>query len=723
MFQGLKKASIIKLRIKSLFDDLENNYHFLAINLIFIALSIKYIYLLVLLIAYLIYLFINSKKIFIFSIIICIVFLVHYCIKNYFYKQAKNNGIIQITDIEKTNDKYKIIGRNGKCKYLFYTKEEIKIGDYYYIQGKEVKYDVRYPGQFDYDSYLHYQNIKRLDEITIKKVKEGFHISCIHYRIKSFLENKYHNSYLETLTIGDNGNLEMDNINKLGISHLFVISGLHMSIIILIIEKLLSLFKIKKRIVDIIVVIIGFTFLIIANFMISLIRVLITLVLKLFLKRLKALDILTINSLIVLNINPFLIFNLSFILSYLAAFFMIIYKPIIKTKKRFLNYLIDLYLISLLVQLFLLPITISMNPEINLLSFLVGPIFIMFVSFCFLPLSFLTIIIPPLIYLYNPISYYFETIVNYLGNINYLLIPLGNTVIILKIIYLVSFYLLLIGIYKKKMYLSIFLILTFICWYFKGIIISPTIYFYDLKKGEATLIMDTSQKEVILIDSGDYNNGDLTKSLIDLGVRHIDYLILSHTDSDHYAGSIEIVKRIRIDNLVTNEYEINNKTNYLKKYIKNHIILKGGKKIKTKSTLIECISPNGDYHNINDNSLVFNLTFKNLKILFTGDISKTVENELMKQNIKTNILKVAHHGSITSSSATFLASLQYDYSVIMSGYQNTFGFPNEEIVKRLKKPITTKKDGTIKLLFQNGQVIIRNFVEKNNKILYNKDGD
>ncbi len=720
MFQALKKTSLIKLRIKSLFDDLKDNYHFIVIGLVLIGLSYISIYLISLIVIYLIYLFFNSKKLFIITLIIMCLFLGHLVLKDYFYKNAESSFIGQIISIEKYESSYKVICQSKNIKYLFYIKEQVNIGDYYYIEGKEVKEDVHYPGQFDYDRYLHYQNIQKLEEVKLTYKKKGFHLSLINYIINEYLTKHFNNPYLNTLTIGQKKDLDMTSINRLGISHLFVISGLHISILLGIVEKGLKLLKIKEKPRNVIMIIFGIGYLIVTNLLISLLRVMISMIIKIFFKKLKSFDCLMINALIMLLINPYYLFNLSFILSYLAAAFMILYKPIFQIKNKIIKYFVDLYLVTLFIQLFLLPITIQINPTINLLSFLLGPLYILFVSYFLLPLSFLTIIIYPLIYLYNPITNCFTWLTNYLSNIKICHFNIGNINIYYKLVYLVIYYYFLRGLYKKKYYRIVFLLLIFMIWYFKGVFVDNKIYFFDLEKGEATLIISKGMKEVILIDSGDvFERHDLTKILIDLGIRRIDYLIISHSDSDHIGGSFDIVKEIKVNNLITSIYENNEKIQYLKNHIKNHYLLEYHRKIKTKSTLIECFGPSKDFGNVNDNSLVFNLTFLNLQILFTGDIEKLGENELKKERIKTNLLKVAHHGSLTSSSIPFLESITYDYSIIMSGYRNTFGFPNEEIIQRLKKPFTTKANGTMEIVFKKTKVIIRTFVEKKQIILYN----
>lgn len=105
-----------------------------------------------------------------------------------------------------------------------------------------------------------------------------------------------------------------------------------------------------------------------------------------------------------------------------------------------------------------------------------------------------------------------------------------------------------------------------------------------------------------------------------------------------------------------------------------------------KYTKIEIISPSDYlYSEINDNSIVFQLECYGKRTLFTGDISKEVENDLLESyNINVDILKVAHHGSKTSSGEEFLKRINPKISLIGVGKNNKFGHPNIETINNLK---------------------------------------
>lgn len=645
-----------------------------------------------------------------FSIIIGIVFSFIYIIKEINYHKDVDLPIIgKVVDIKNNEYNNQVTIKNKRHKYIVKTKEQYNIGDILQVSGKIEQYKVHYPNQFDYSKYLHYNNVKYvIVDSSIKKINHQFSIKTIHYRIKEYIVLKFPkevSSYISTLTIGSSDTLDSTNIDKIGISHLFVISGLHVSIIIMIISKLLKILKINNKIIDYItIIIIGF-YVIVTNYLISVIRVFISLILK-KITSLNNLDVISCNFIIILLINPYLINLLSFILTYIIAFFMVIYTINIKIHIKYkllnkiINYLLNTFLLTILIQLLVLPFIITINPDLNLISIIINPLFIIFVTYIYLPMSFITLIIPIILPLYGYITIIFEYLVENTAKIEFLLVSLGNIHTILKVVYYGVFYLLLIGIENKKFKLITIFIVFMCCWYYKGIFkLTDQIYFLDVAEGDATVIVSKFSNNVIVIDTGEITkNNDFTKIIKNMGIKKIDYLIISHSDSDHIGGALNLVKYVKVENLILNYYDKTSSTKYLTSYCKKTYYLKQGNKIKNKYFILNVLSPSKDYQNINDNSLVFTLKIKNTTFLFTGDISSKVEQDIIKHNkIVVDFYKVAHHGSKTSTSNEFLSSIDYKYAVVMSGYYNPFGFPIEFVMNRIPKykQLRTDQKGTI----------------------------
>lgn len=683
--------SLIKSKIRLLFNVLNNKIHFIVAAIVLLGLSYKYPILLILLLLYLFYILINERLLFVICFSVLLIISVVFTIKEINYQSDLNlNQLVKVTRVEKSNQNYLVKVKIGSRYLLLKTKELYSIGAYLLIDGELEEYDINYPGAFDYQEYLHYQNIVGvIYNPQVKVVKYGLSIHYINYQLNNYIEQHYSfetTKYLKTLVIGNNDLLDMENISKIGISHLFVISGLHMNIIVLIINKILSLCRLKEKSKNIIIIVICFLYIFVADFMISIIRVWLSLFLRfLFKKSLTNLDIISLNILIVLIINPYYIYNISFILTYLIAFFMMIYQDLCHLKNNIFNKLLNILFLTIIIQFLTLPITISINPDFNLISIFVNPLFIYFVTFVFLPSSFVTLILPFFAYVYQYMINMFEFLVNFFADMEFLTIPLGNINIYFKLFYYLVFFITLQFLYQKKYKRMIIFLVLIMIWYNKGWFnLNDKIYFLDLPKGEASLIVSKNNQSVILIDSGEQTkNHELTKILKDLGIRKIDYLIISHSDTDHIGGAFDLVKYIRVKNVIFNYYDKNDKTLYFKRYVKKVHYLKQNQLIYDNNFKMIVLSPMKDYNDINDNSLVFILEVFNLKILFTGDISKKVEKDILKEyQINVDFYKVAHHGSTTSTSIEFINKIKYRYAVIMSGYYNQFGFPKKEVTER-----------------------------------------
>lgn len=715
--------SSIKSKILLLYDDLKTNFHFIVISIVLVVISIKHYYFVILLVIYFTMLFLKNKKILVISLIISLFYFSHYIIKEINYNKnielPITGKVIGITKYETYNQ---LLIKDNNYKYIIKTKDSYLIGDIIAITGEQEEYKVHYPNQFDYTNYLHYQNIKGvINSTNIKLVDHKFTLSSIHYQIKDYIDNRFpsnESSYLNTLVIGNDDTLNSEDIDKIGISHLFVISGLHVSILVMIVNRILKLFKFNQNIINYITVILIGLYVCLTNFLISVIRVFISLVFKTFFK-LDKLDLISLNFIVVVLVNPYIIFSLSFILSYLIAFFMMLYNIKItinvknKTLNKIINYLVNTLLLTLLIQLLVLPFVISINPDFNLISILVNPIFILFVTYLYLPISFLTVLFPVILPIYSYITIIFEYLAKNSANIEFLCIPLGNINTLFKVLYYGVYYVLLISIETKKYKYSIIFIIFMIGWYHQGIFrFKDTIYFLDMPEGDSTVIITKHMKDVIVIDTAEKTkNNDFTKIIKNFGIKHIDYLIISHSDSDHIGGSFDLVKKVKVKNLILGIYDKNEVTNYVKRYCMNTYYLKSNDQIKTKRFHINVLSPMKDYQNINDNSLVFILTLNNTKFLFTGDISTKVEKDLIKTyQINVDYLKVAHHGSKTSTSNEFLSNIKYKYAVVMSGYYNPFGFPINEVMDRIPKykQLRTDERQTIVLSYKKKKFVLKN---------------
>ena len=244
-----------------------------------------------------------------------------------------------------------------------------------------------------------------------------------------------------------------------------------------------------------------------------------------------------------------------------------------------------------------------------------------------------------------------------------------------------------------KIIARIFLIISFLTMLVR--VINPTlkIYFIDVGQGDCTLIITPKGKK-ILIDGGEGKNEILLPYLLDRGINKIDYIIISHFDSDHCNGLIEVMEKIKVGKVIVSKQpeeseEYRNISEIIKqKNIEAYVVKAQDRITIEKDLYINILNPAGklEFKDLNNNAIVAKLIYKNFSMLFTGDIEKAEENiaQKYKNNLKSTILKVAHHGSKTSTNEKFLKYVEPQIALIGVGENNKFGHPNQQTIEKLK---------------------------------------
>lgn len=224
------------------------------------------------------------------------------------------------------------------------------------------------------------------------------------------------------------------------------------------------------------------------------------------------------------------------------------------------------------------------------------------------------------------------------------------------------------------------------------------VIFLDIGQGDASLIQ-TPNGHNILIDGGP-DRGIIYKldKYISIINRKIDLMILTHPDPDHLNGLIEVVKRYPVSQIFytgvrdpDESYKTWQNLIY-QKQIPLKIVDKKQIIEIDEEVFLEFLWPqkslvNQSFKDNNPSSIVNKLIFGQVKFLFTGDIDKEVENEIIKlnENLEVDVLKVAHHGSKNSTSIDFLKKVRPKYGVISSGRGNKFGHPSFRVLYNLEK--------------------------------------
>ncbi len=685
---------------------------------------------------------------FIFFIALIIALILFYC----FPKPSKYNGdektLYGYILIKKLDGDKLTIELKGKEKVIvnIYLKKEIEkeyiennyhLGDYIKITGELVK-----PSNntifnlFNYKRYLKSKNIYWLfNAESIEKIKDNTKILySIKEKIYKRIDNiKYSGSYIRMLLLGDTSYVDsnmLDSYKINGISHLFAVSGMHVSILSMVILFILKKLKLSETKRYIIVSFFLLFFLFLTNYMPGVSRAVLFFILlsinKIYYFHVKPINVLLLTVSFFLIIEKGYMFDLGFQLSSVISFYLLLSQKIIS---KYHQYFIKLLVVSLIAFISSMPIIIYNFFELNLLSPLINLIFVPFVSFIIFPFSFVTFLFPIFDNVFFFLIKILEDLSKIISKIDFLkiIIPKPNIVFIF-LYYLIITYLLLTLNKRSIILLTLLLIINYNL---------PLLNIYgymimiDVGQGDSILISYPYSKTNILIDTGgketyykeqwkkrvkEYSLGKdrIIPLLKSLGIRKLDYLIITHGDFDHMGEANNILNHYKVQKVLLNKGKINNNEKVLINYIKKNNIkynVVTANNILLNNSLY--IIHSKMYSNENDNSIIIYLNINNHRILLIGDISRYVENDLVNNYQLNNIdvLKVAHHGSNTSTGLLFLNEINPKYAFISVGKKNKFNHPNKEVLDRLKdkniKTNITSIHGSIKYIFdKNGTILI-----------------
>ena len=645
-----------------------------------------------------------------FYIILVILVLCLTFIRNSFYNESKFNGsetsFVGIVDeIKKSDDYYKItIKSKEKIIGSYYSKEplNISLGDKITFKGTLSKpKNNTIPNTFNYRKYLYNHHVYYL--VKIDNIKVISKTRSVKYKVKNYIvkrsEKFKHSDYFKAFLIGDKS--EMDDYSifqKNGVSHLFAISGMHLSLLSGII---LFLFK-KSRFKEILACIFLILFSMITNYSASIYRSLLLFIYIVLNKKLD-LRISTVNVLLLvvctlLIFNPLIIYDMGFLYSVSVSLGLILFNKYMKK-----NYFVNMFLTSFIAFLFSLPISLYYNYEINLMQIINNVVIVPLVSIIIYPLTILTFIFSFL----EPIL---NVLISILKFISTHLIMINIIVPKVSLIFYFTYYVFLFMFLKTNRNIFILLIIIYtLCIKAKPLIDFNTyVYFLDVGQGDSSLIY--SKHKVILIDTGGNDNikvsDNTIKFLKSTGKSKINYLVLTHGDYDHMGEAINLVNNFKVEKVIFNCGEFNELEKDLIKVLDK-------KKIPYYSCIKELNIDDSKlyflnskyYGNENDNSSVIYTELDNHKFLFMGDAGVEVEEDLIeKYNLQDiDVLKVGHHGSKTSSSKKFIDEIEPKYSIISVGKNNRYGHPNNEVLNNIKdsKIYRTDLDGSIMFKIKN----------------------
>ena len=619
-----------------------------------------------------------------------------------------NNEEFVLTNIYEKDYGFKIelFGKEKVIGFLYYKSssdidsflDTYGIGDRVIVSGDKVSIkNNTVPDTFNYKKYLISNEIYNVIKVTdISKKADN---NNIFYGVKDklikrgkSLDKSY--PYISSLIFGNNSYLDEDVLSSYrenGISHLFAISGLHISIFIGILGYILGKMRFPLFFKSLVLISFLLFYMFLTNFAMSVLRgaifTILLLVDKFFKLGISSVNLLLLAFSIILFMNPLNLNNVGLQYSFLVSY----------------------------------PITNNNFNQVNVLSILYNLFFVPYVSSILLPLTLVSYVFPFL----DGVLFFFIKIIEvssqFLNSFDILKFSMCKMNVLMTGIYFVIVCRLFMLWNSKRIRYLCLLLCFFVVHFLMPFRNNDYVMFFDVGQGDSALI--NVNKNVILIDTGgmvsfddsEYKYKIAKNKIIPYlkanGIRKIDNMILTHGDADHIKEAVYIANNFKVDKVIFNCGEFNDLENELIKVLDK-------KKIKYYSCIKEMNIDNDklyflqtkEYDNENDNSNVIYTELNGYKFMFMGDAGIEKEKDILdKYNISDiDVLKVGHHGSKTSSSKSFINEINPKNSIISVGKNNRYGHPNEEVLDTLNdsKIYRTDQDGSIMFKMEKNKLEI-----------------
>lgn len=609
---------------------------------------------------------------------------------------------------------------------------------------------------FNYRDYLYKQNIHFILEATYISECRKTSLSLVQWILllrqqailgvtEMFPEQS--GAFMNALLFGDRQQMTFEvegQYQQFGLVHLLAISGSHIVLLMVIVYFILLRSGVTREIATVCLIFFIPIYMILAGASPSVIRASITGVLMLIAFmcsiRLSSLDALSITAICMLIFDPYLVFNIGFQFSSVGSFALLLSAPLLLESGN--GVIRNSIYISLISQLVSTPILLYHFGYYSPYSIFLNILYVPFLSLIVLPCSIIILICLPIIpFLAKSFANVLSIGLNlsndflsYCESLPFTRLNFGQTPILLVALYCVSIISVLMvwerRISKGMMFIfaGIFLFIStghYVYPYFRE---SGSVTFLDVGQGDAILIRLPYDQEIYLIDTGgtirlnkeewqrkkhefSVGNDILIPYLQKEGIKKIDKLIVTHGDADHIGAAQELLSNITVKEVVFGRKE---QEAILEKAVKKQALEKKvkisevgeGESWRVNEAEFFVLAPTGKERSENNASIVLWAKLGGITWLFTGDLEEEGEKGLVATypDLRADVLKVAHHGSNTSSITPFLSAVQPNIAIISVGERNRYGHPHKEVIERFEKMgieiWRTDKQGAISYVFK-----------------------
>ena len=562
-------------------------------------------------------------------------------------------------------------------------------------------------------------------------------------KVKQHIQRVFPKSLIteaEALLIGDRSGMDEEEATiyrRLGITHLFAISGLHVGLLVFMLRELLLRIKVRRETVSLVLIFLLPFYAVIAGGAPSVWRAVSVTVLVLVMTtgriRIRLDNAIASSAIVFILYQPFVLFQPGFQLSYIAAISLVLSSRLLEKTKTVIG---TSFLVTSISQLSLYPVLLFHFHELSLSSFFINIFYVPLYSVIILPANIIlligSILFSPitsvLFDIYVPFREFIRLFTSWISSLPYQLWTPGKPSAIEATFSVVSVLYFFVRFEEGKLarhYLPIIVIPALLMQLLPYLDSTLRVTYLDVGQGDSAVIELPYRRGVYVVDTGgtvqfgedswktparpfEVGRKIVVPYLKGRGITKIDKLVISHAHADHVEGADEVLEEVRVREIhITPNSESEEEMDDLVQIAADKKVpiyeMGDGVSWTAGRTAFAYIGPQSDDYVGNDSSLVLLMKTTGPSFLFTGDMEKKAEGEFVRKYGQVEwgglILKAGHHGSKTSSTDAFVDALRPELTIISAGRNNLYGHPHQEVLDTFAKyglpTLVTAENGSI----------------------------